>query len=97
MNRVGGNVMPTVVVPRCFLDGEYTVDEIEVYFDLRAVGELRSELMQQFPKLDRRITNSQGEPVNWFVLVRDSDGEFVFDEDVVDATERIYLVNQIGC
>ena len=60
-NRVGGNVKPTVVVPRCFLDGEHTTDEIEVYFD------------------------------HW------ADGEFVFDEDVVDATERIYLVNRIGC
>jgi hypothetical protein len=96
-NRVGGEEMPTVVVPRCFLDGEYTVDEIEVTFDQQAVCELRSELMRRFPKLDRRITNSQGEPVNWFDLVRHSDGEFVFNEDVVDATERVYLVNRIGC
>ena len=89
--------MPTVVIPRCFLDGEYTVDEVEMCFVRRMVGELRSDLFRVFPELDKGLTNNQGEPVDWFVLVRDSDGDYVFDEEVVDAAERIYLVNRIGC
>jgi hypothetical protein len=89
--------MPTVIIPRRFLDGEYTTDEVEVCFVRRGVGELRSDLFRVFPELDRGYTNGLGEPVNWFVLVRYSDGDDVFDDDVVDATERVYLVNQIGC
>jgi hypothetical protein len=90
--------MPTVVIPRCFLDGEYTTDEVEVCFVRRAVGGLRSDLFRVFPELDRGYTTRDGEPVlDWFAIVRDEDPHALSDEDVVQPEDRVYLINQIGC
>lgn len=89
--------VPTVVIPRCFLDGECKTDEIEVRFDQRVVKELRTALIGQFPKLDKWYTNIRGELVYWFLFVRGSDGDYVFDEETVGIVERIYLMTQIGC
>jgi hypothetical protein len=90
--------MPTVVIPRCFLSGQYTTEELEMCFVRRIVGELRSDLFHVFPELATRYHKGSGMPaLDWFDLVRDEDTYALSDTDVVRPTDRIYLINAIGC
>ena len=90
--------MPTVVIPRCFLDGEYTADEFEVCFVRRRVIDLQSDLLRVFPSLGRRYPRADGSPsFTGIGMVRESDDEMLSESDVVELADRLFLIPTIGC
>lgn len=90
--------MPTVVIPRCFLDGEHTVDEIEVCFVRRRVIDLQADVLSALPAVGRRYPRSDGSPsFTGIGMVRESDDEALGEGAVVQPADRIYLIPTIGC
>lgn len=90
--------MPTVVIPRCFLDGEYTSDEIEVCCVRRRVVELQADVLSAFPAVGRRHPRADGSPsFTGIGMVRESDDDALSEGAVVRPADRIYLIPTIGC